>query len=66
MYCYIQNGQIPVNKKGKEIHIFRGMISSNGLSLVVKLKSQSVQQKSIKYSAKDQVEGNSREMRIHK
>ena len=65
MYCYIQNGQIPVNKKGKKTH-FSGMISSNGLSLVVKLKSQSVQQKSIKYSAKDQVEGNSREMRIHK
>ena len=45
---------------------FSGMISSNGLSLVVKLKNQSVLQKSIKYSAKDQVEGNSREMRIHK
>lgn len=65
MYSYIQNGQIPVNKKGKK-YTFSGMISSNGLSLVVKLKSQSVQQKSIKYSAKDQVEGNSREMRIHK
>ena len=52
-------------RKVRNTH-FSGMISSNGLSLVVKLKSQSVQQKSIKYSAKDQVEGNSREMRIHK
>ena len=65
MYCYIQNGQIPVNKKGKKYTFFRDDLIK-WVSLVVKLKSQSVQQKSIKYSAKDQVEGNSREMRIHK
>lgn len=65
MYCYIQNGQIPVNKKGKKYTFFRDDLIK-WVGLVVKLKSQSVQQKSIKYSAKDQVEGNSREMRIHK
>ena len=64
MYCYIQNGQIPVNKKGENTHFLR-MILLNGLNLVVKLKKQSVQQKSIKYSVKDQVGGNSGKIRFH-
>lgn len=65
MYCYIQNGQIPVNKKGKKYTFFRDDLIK-WVESGCKTESQSVQQKSIKYSAKDQVEGNSREMRIHK